>query len=117
MKTELWAMALVLFATTMGALGPVYLKKASVNISFNLRSILTNKELIIGLSFYALGTILFIPALKGGELSVLYPFVALGYVWVSLLSIKLLNEKMNIIKWLGITLILIGITLIGLGAG
>ena len=65
---------------------------------------------------YAVGTILFIPALKGGDLSILYPFVALAYVWVSLLSVKFLGEKMNLVKWIGIALIIIGVSLIGIGS-
>jgi uncharacterized membrane protein len=116
MKTELWAIGLVLLATTLGSFGPLFLKKASSKIKLSLKSILKNYNLIIGLAFYGLGTILFIPALKGGELSVLYPFVALVYVWVSLLSVKFLGEKMTKMKWYGISLILIGVSLIGLGA-
>ena len=65
---------------------------------------------------YGISTILFIPALKGGELSVLYPFVALAYIWVSLLSVKFLGEKMNKVKWLGIALIILGVSFIGLGS-
>jgi uncharacterized membrane protein len=60
--------------------------------------------------------LLFIPALKGGDLSVLYPFVALAYIWVSLLSVKFLGEKMNKFKWLGIALIIIGVSFIGIGS-
>ena len=116
MKTELWAIGLVLLSTTLGSFGPLFLKKASGKLTLNLKSIFSNYNLLIGLSFYALGTVLFIPALKGGDLSVLYPLVALAYVWVSLLSIKFLDEKMTQLKWLGVSLILVGISLIGLGA-
>ncbi|MBW2966239.1 EamA family transporter [Candidatus Woesearchaeota archaeon] len=116
METQLWAIGLVLFACVIGSLGPIFLKKASVKISFSLKSIIYNKYLITGLSFYGLATILFIPALKGGDLSVLYPFVATVYIWVSLLSMKLLNERMNRFKWLGILLIIIGVTFIGVGS-
>jgi len=116
MNTEWWAIGLVLIATTLGSFGPLFLKKASGKLELNIISIITNENLIIGLAFYALGTILFIPALKGGELSVLYPLVALVYVWVSLLSMKFLGEKMNKMKWTGVSLILFGVTLIGLGA-
>jgi uncharacterized membrane protein len=116
MKTELWAIALVLVATTIGSLGPLFLKKASGQLTLNLKKMITNRNLILGLGIYALSTIIFIPALKGGELSVLYPLVSLVYVWVSLLSIKFLNEKMNLIKWVGISLIIAGVALIGIGA-
>lgn len=116
MKTELWSIILVLVATSLGSFGPLFLKKASGNVAFNLKQLLQNRNLIIGLMFYGVATIMFIPALKGGELSVLYPLVALVYVWVSFLSVKFLNEKMNLMKWLGVALILLGVTLIGLGA-
>ena len=116
MKTQIWAIVLVLVATTLGSLGPLFLKKAAGKLTLNIKSILTNKFLFFGLLFYAIGTILFIPALKGGDLSVLYPLVALVYIWVSLLSMKFLKEKMTKLKWLGIALILLGVTLIGLGA-
>jgi multidrug transporter EmrE-like cation transporter len=116
MKTELWAMVLALIATSLGSFGPLFLKKASSHLEFKLKTIITNYNLIFGIFFYALGTIIFFPALKGGELSVLYPLIALVYVWVSLLSIKFLKEKMNTMKWLGIALILSGVSLIGFGA-
>mgnify|MGYP002639502239 CR=1 FL=1 len=116
MTTELWAIGLVLLATSLGSFGPLFLKKASGKLTLNLKSIFLNYHLIIGLIFYAIGTVLFIPALKGGELSVLYPIVALAYVWVSLISVKFLGEKMTQLKWMGIVLILMGVTLIGLGA-
>ena len=116
MTTQTWAIGLVLLASTLGSLGPLFLKKASGKLTFNLKVIFSNYNLVLGVIFYGIGTVLFIPALKGGELSVLYPFVALSYVWVSLLSMKFLGEKMTKLKWTGITLILLGITLIGLGA-
>ena len=116
MTTQLWAIGLVVLATIVGALGPIYLKKASSKSLSNIKSLVTNYNLFIGLLFYAAGTILFIPALKGGELSVIYPFVALIYIWVSLLSVKFLGEKMNKFKWLGIALIIIGVIFIGFGS-
>jgi len=69
-----------------------------------------------GIALYAVGTALFIPALKGGDLSILYPFVSVTYVWVALLSVKYLGEKMNKYKWAGITLIILGVTFIGIGS-
>lgn len=116
MATQLWAMGLVVLAATIGSLGPIYLKRSAKDFSFNLKKLITNRNLIIGLIFYGIGTILFIPALRGGELSVLYPLVATTYIWVSLLSVKMLGEKMNKFKWLGIAVIIVGIAFIGFGS-
>jgi len=116
MATTLWSIALVITAATLGSFGPILLKKASKDLTFNIKTIISNKYLLGGLVFYGIGTVLFIPALKGGELSVLYPLVATTYVWVSLLSVKFLKEKMNAFKWIGVFLIIIGVALVGLGA-
>ncbi|MBD3164851.1 EamA family transporter [Candidatus Woesearchaeota archaeon] len=115
MKTELWSIGLVLAASSIGSLGPLFLKKASVKFRFNIKELVKNYYLFLGIGFYGMGTVLFIPALRGGELSVLYPFVALVYVWVSLWSVKFLGERMTRLKWMGIALILAGVTFIGLG--
>lgn len=116
MATQLWAIGLVISATFVGAFGPILLKKASAKRLSKLSSLATNYHLFGGVALYAIGTLLFIPALKGGDLSVLYPFVSLGYIWVSLLSVKFLGEKMNKLKWIGIALIIIGVSFIGIGS-
>ncbi len=117
MATELWAIGLVILATLIGAFGPILLKKASAKKLSTISSLIKNYYLFAGVSLYALGTILFIPALKGGDLSILYPFVSLSYIWVSLLSVRFLGEKMNKYKWIGVTFIIFGVTLIGIGSG
>ncbi|MBU0629036.1 MAG: EamA family transporter [Nanoarchaeota archaeon] len=116
METELWAIGLVILACFIGSFGPIMLKKASGKMSLKIKELIKNYNLILGFVFYGLGTILFIPALKGGELSVLYPLVATTYVWVSLWSIKFLGEQMNRYRWMGIGLVIVGVVFIGLGA-
>ena len=116
MTTQLWAIGLVITATLIGAFGPILLKTASTKKLSKISSLIKNYHLFGGVALYAIGTLLFIPALKGGDLSVLYPFVALAYIWVSLLSVKFLGEKMNKLKWLGIALIIIGVSFIGFGS-
>lgn len=114
--TELYAIGLVLVSSFIGAFGAIYLKKGSKKLSLNLNQLIRNWELFLGLFFYVIPVALFLIALRAGELSVLYPFVATIYIWISLLSIKFLGEKMNTWKWLGITAIIIGVSLIGLGS-
>ncbi len=116
METQLWAMGLVLLASFLGSFGPIMLKKASGKLSFKIKDLIGNYYLIFGVLFYGIGTVLFVPALKGGELSVLYPLVAITYVWVSLWSVKFLKERMNRQKWIGIMLVIVGVVFIGLGA-
>ncbi|MDP2749740.1 MAG: EamA family transporter [Nanoarchaeota archaeon] len=116
-NTPLWTMLLVVFATMIGAFGTILLKKGSDQ--FSLRkplSIFKNYKLIGGLSIFIFSSVLFIIALRAGQLSVLYPLVAVTYIWVALLSVYFLKEKMNWYKWLGILLIIFGVTLIGFGS-
>lgn len=114
MATQTWSIILVLIATVFGSFGPIYFKKGSKD--FKLSTIYKNYNFILGVALYAAGTLIFIPSLKGGELSVLYPLVSLSYIWVSLLSIKMVGEKMNKFKWIGVLLIIIGVIFIGFGS-
>ena len=116
MAAELWAIGLVISATLVGAFGPILLKKASARKLSKISSLIKNYYLFGGVLLYAIGTMMFIPALKGGDLSILYPFVSVTYIWVSLLSVKFLGEKMNKYKWIGITFIILGVTFIGIGS-
>ena len=115
MATTISSLLLVILATLVGAFGPILLKKASAKKLSQFRALLANYHLFSGVFLYALGTILFILALRGGELSVLYPFISLTYIWVCLLSMKYLGERMNWQKWAGIGLIILGVSFIGLG--
>ncbi len=107
-------MAVVIVACIIGAYAALLLKKASANISFSFK-FLFSKELVTSVGLYGFSTLMFIPALKFGELSVLYPLVATTYIWTSLFAIKFLGEKMNFLKWLGVLVILIGVSFIGVG--
>jgi uncharacterized membrane protein len=117
MTTSIWSIITVNIANIFAALGSYFLKKSSKNLKLSLSTIIGNKSLIIGVILYILSSVLFIPSLKYGELSILYPFVALSYVWVIVFSTKLLKEKMNSFKWIGVFLIIIGVVFIGLGSG
>lgn len=116
METEPYAIVLVLISSFIGAFGAIYLKKASKKLSLSIKQLIKNWELFLGLLLYAIPTVLFIIALRVGELSVLYPLVATIYIWIPLFSIKFLGEKMNLWKWLGVVAIIIGVSLIGFGS-
>jgi len=81
-------------------------------IAFAL-GIVMNVPFMAGLSCYGLSTGLLVLALRYGELSVLYPIIALTYVWVSILSVFLLGESINPYKIAGLAVIVIGVTVLG----
>lgn len=115
MKTELWAVALVLIGAVFGSVGSLYFKMGSEKLSRDLRELKRNYKLLYGVIFYGISSILYMISLKGGELSILYPLCSTGYIWIAILSIKFLGEKMNFWKWIGFFVIIFGVSLIGLG--
>ena len=88
METQMWAIGLMVLISVLSAVGNLFIKLASSKLSFNLKTILTNFKLFVGLTIFAVTTVLALVAYSGGELSVLYPFMAFQYVWVNLLSVK-----------------------------
>ncbi|MBV9760997.1 MAG: hypothetical protein JO340_10580 [Acidobacteriaceae bacterium] len=76
--------------------------------------IITNFRLLCGYVLYGVMTFLMALALKGRELSRLFPIIALTYVWVTILSLFLLNEHMNFFRGIGIAFIVCGVSVLGL---
>lgn len=75
-----------------------------------------NPKLFGGYAMYGLNTFLISIALKGRELSRLYPIIALTFVWVTALSIFVLGEHMNFFRGVGVALIVGGVSILGLKA-
>lgn len=115
MSTKLWAMGIVLGSTLLTSTAQLFYKFASEKLRFDVLSLITNYELIVGMMLYAIGGILLILSFRGGEVTVLYPIYATSYIWVSFLSIYFLGEIMNVFKWSGVFIIITGIALIGYG--
>ena len=66
-------------------------------------------------SLYGLFTLLLVFALRDGELSIIYPIIALNYVWVTFLSLIFFHETMNPLKACGVTVIVAGVMILGRG--
>jgi|TARA_B100002003_G_C13780058_1_gene386365 multidrug transporter EmrE-like cation transporter len=114
MATSLWAIALAVLVTIIGTFAALFVKFGSKTFSFNPLKLIKNYKLVFGLFLYGLSNILFIFALKGGDLSVLFPILAIGYIWIIPVSAKFLGEKITAIKLIGIAFILVGVSLIGM---
>ncbi len=116
--TPLWAILVAIAGTFIGSFGALFFKKGADRLKGKnmLRKTINNPPLLTGLFLYGLSTIPFMIALKHGELSIIYPAVSTQYVWVSIISVEFLGEKMGALKWSGVALILLGVVLISLAA-
>ena len=111
MATKTWAIFLVLFCTLLTSVGQVFFKLAA---DFK-GPLLDNYFILIGFVLFASAGFLLVFAFKHGELSVLYPLIATSYIFVSLFSIYFFNETMNLFKWAGVFVIIVGIIFLGIG--
>ena len=112
MTTLTTAIVLTVLGTMFAASGQIMLKKASQRMSISIDGIIKNIPFLFGLFFYGSSMILCIIALKWGPLTILNPIGSLNYLWAAFLSMWLLGEKMNGYKWIGVILIIIGVTVI-----
>jgi len=112
MNAKFWAIGLVVFCAFLASLGQLLFKLGSESISTNLLSWAMNLRIIGGMVIYFVGAILFIVTLKYGNLSVLYPVMATSYIWVTILAVKFLGEPFSFAKWIGIILIIGGVSII-----
>ena len=107
------AILLVCCCTISGAAAQLLMKIGITHFVPNLWAIVTNLSLMAGYVLYGMNTLLLIVALRDGELSMLYPIIALTYVWVTILSYTLLREPPNAFKNIGIAAIVLGVAVLG----
>ena len=114
--TKRWAIGLVLTGTLLNSVAQIFYKFGANRLSLSFLSLITNYPLIIGVCIYSVSAILLLVAFRGGELSVLYPLIATSYIWVTFLAMYVFNEALSIYKLSGIAIIILGVSLIGLGS-
>ena len=115
MTTPVSSMALVAFGAFLGSFGGVFLKRGAEQMRGGLLKAI-NRDALIGVTIFVLSSIFVVIGLKNGELSVLYPMVAFGYVFTLLWSRLFFHEELTRGKFLALALILGGITMMGIGA-
>lgn len=72
-----------------------------------------NMWIIIGMLIYVIAGLTITFALKHGELSVIYPVISLGFIWVSLASYFWLHELLPPHQIAGTFSIILGVSIIG----
>src|SRR5258707_1768501 len=109
-------MLFVFTAGFFGSFGAAFLKAGAGRLQFNAVSILKNWRLAAGIVAYLVSSVFFVRGIAVGELSVLYPMVALGYMWTILWSRLFFCEPFTWGKLGGLGLIFTGLAFLGLGA-
>lgn len=106
---------LVLTASVIGSLGMAFLKMGSAHLTRSIWSFL-NPKLMFGVALFLFSSIFYAWGIKDGQLSVLYPMVAVGYVWGLFWAKLFFNEALTRQKFMGLGLILLGVFFVGMGS-
>jgi drug/metabolite transporter (DMT)-like permease len=96
------------FALKVGALR----LELSRGTAYALAEVVMNGWLIVGAMLHILALTLWVVGLRHIELSVAYPFVALGVVLVSFLSYTFLREELGATRIFGMLLIASGVMIV-----
>jgi len=111
-RFELWVIPLVLVSSFLNSYGSYLLKKSSCDATKKILKLFLNPKFILAGFTLVMGAILFVIALRGGPLNILYPLSSTSYLWTCYFATKYLKESMNLNKWLGVLTIIFGIIII-----
>ncbi len=113
---QLPIMGLMIVAAFLGSIGQIALRKASDKLVLTFPALATNWWLYLFILTYGLAVIINIVGYKlGGRVAIIYPVIALSYIFSALLAWKYLGEQVNGWIILGSVTIILGVALIGYG--
>ncbi len=116
---------LILLSVTTGVAGQTAIKlgvsqpgasDAAGGVVTLIRMILTSPLVLLGLALYGVGALAWIAVLSRVDLSIAYPFLALNFVLIALVSRFFLGEEIPPLRWAGILVICAGILLVARGS-
>ena len=110
---------LILISVTSGVAGQTFLKLGtdrSTNTEGGIvgliTSLVTSPLMLLGLFLYGCGALAWIAVLKRMDLSYAYPFLALNFVLIAVVSTFVLGEHVPPWRWAGIGAICVGILIV-----
>jgi len=109
--------------TKLGAIGlailcAVFVSTATVFQKFageRLPAIITNWPILVAILFYFLGLLFLIKAFKHNDVTAIYPIVATSYILSTFYAMIIFGELISPLRWIGVILVFIGVTMIGVG--
>lgn len=128
-KLNLFSFGLLVLFITFSSFGQICMKiglagdqipisKSPFSTFINIIKFMLRPWVFVGLVLYVFSAFSWLLFLSRVPLSVAYPMISIGYVFVMLLSVLILHEK---VKWkyaaFGLLFIAAGVSFIGLGMG
>lgn len=92
----------------MNAVGAISGIGGNTGLLAKFWTIVTNPYIVGGVALSAFGLFCWLIALSHFKVSYLYPFGAISYIILALLSLVVLGESISLVRWLGIGVIVIG---------
>lgn len=104
-------LALLFVSTFLGAFGQLLFKYGLNNSS---SFVLLASGIILGLTAYAVSTLVYLFVLSRVHLSWAYGIGGLSYIFATMFAAFVLLENIPLFRWIGVGVIFIGVVFIGL---
>ena len=101
------SIGVVLLKKGMNRIGDVQTITASEIVRV-LKAGITNGQILLGVLFEALFFACLLVLLARSDISFLWPLTGLSFVFATFAGVWFLGERVSVVRWLGIVLILIG---------
>ena len=115
---QVWRYVIIFSSIGLAAMGQIILKigmSRNGELSFDFLSIIKaifSPYILGGLVFYGASLIIWLVVLSREKLSFVYPMVAFSYVLTTILARIFLKEEVPVLRWFGLTFIILGIACI-----
>ncbi|MGJ7498463.1 SMR family transporter [Variovorax sp. RT4R15] len=94
------------------SVGPISLVSSGAALWRTGLSLAQHPSILGGLALYAISVAVWIVALSRVDVSIAYPMLSIGYVVSALVAWGLFHEAVTAQRWIGMGVILIGVTLV-----
>ncbi len=113
-KTPLSSIILVSLSAFLAALGQVLYKVAVIHVKNNMSMLILSPWLYLGFTLYGIALIFMVLGLRKGDLSTLFPLMAMSFVWVSVFSVILLKESFPMLRGFGVGFIVAALIILNM---
>lgn len=118
---NVWKLTQILGCVLAISIGQLLMKLAAINLDnphatgFFLLGVRVNLYFLSGIALMGISTLVWVWILRSTPLSIAYPFMALAFMFVPLLGVFVLDERLDWRQIAGSALIIAGVFVVSLG--